>query len=418
MVLLWNRVPEVPDRMPRRDFLRRSAVLAAFVAGIGGIEALRKGWDLYEQDKTWIDASRPNAHFLSRHAKDIQRLTLGGSFAPEEWTLDGPGQSAAQKALDIAVRELGIRQLRLAIRWNRAGNSDAIDLAPYRATLDYCLANEVDVCLNVGPIRVFRWPEEHVSREVLANTILPASRATVRPDDLLARRAFDYFDGLLDALRREYGASKGLRLVQIENEPFYPLGQHEWVMSQDYLSLLAQRVHAALPEVGLLVTSAGRLDLNNVRDLFARLLQEDPSWSGRLVSGFDFHYRTPLRDSFPIIRHFDQITYARPFAPRPAEHVWAARDLGFGIEVSEGQAEPYDYFTEPGNSARDFRFLILRCLDKVLDPAKPALIRIWGVEHLTKRMLNGDLDEKHREIIEVIQTVNGVGAGLAQRTTA
>jgi hypothetical protein len=404
--------------MPRRDFLKRGAVLAALAAGIGGIEALRKGWELYEQDKTWIEASRTNAHFLSSHAKDLKRLTLGGSFAPEEWTLDGPSQRAAQAALDLAVRELGLRQLRLGIRWNRAGITETVDLTPYRTTLDYCLANEVDVCLNVGPIRVFRWPEEHVPREVLANTLLPPNRATVRPGDLLARRAMDYLDHLLEALRREYGASPRLRLVQIENEPYYPLGEHEWVLSQDYLSALAHRVHGALPDAGLLVTSAGRLNLNDVRDLFARLLKEDPSLDGHLVSGFDFHYRTPLRDSFPIIRHFDQITYARPFAPRPAEHVWAARDMGFSIEVTEGQAEPYDYFTEPGNSARDFRFLILRCLDKVLDPVRPALIRIWGVEHLTKRMLSGELDDRHRDIIEIIQTVNGAGSGLARRTTA
>jgi hypothetical protein len=114
-----------------------------------------------------------------------------------------------------------------------------------------------------------------------------------------------------------------------------------------------------------------------------------------------------LRDSFPIIRHFDQIAYAQPFATTCEQHIADSRSIGFRIEVTEGQAEPYDYFKQPGNSARDFRFLLLRCLDKVFDPQAPALLRIWGVEELTKKMLHGEVTDEHRQIIELIQTING-----------
>ena len=58
------------------------------------------------------------------------------------------------------------------------------------------------------------------------------------------------------------------------------------------------------------------------------------------------------------------------------------------------------------DSLRNLRYMILRCLDHVLDPEKPALIRLWGVEYLTRRMLGGDLTQEHRDIIEIIQHVN------------
>jgi hypothetical protein len=140
--------------------------------------------------------------------------------------------------------------------------------------------------------------------------------------------------------------------------------------------------------------------------MLARLQRNNPRLAGRLVSGFDFHYKTPNRDSYPVIRHFDQIAYARPFTATPEDHQRDARKLGFRIEVTEGQMEPYGYFTAPGNSAKDFRYMLLRLLDKVLDPQAPALIRIWGVEDLVMRIAAGDETAEHRQIIELIETIN------------
>jgi hypothetical protein len=237
---------------------------------------------------------------------------------------------------------------------------------------------------------------------------LAAQGATVGLGSALADAGLAYTERLLAALRREYGATLDrVGPVQIENEPYFALGPHRWQMSEDYLVALAKLVADAMPRAGLMVTSAGRLNLDEVRRLFQRLTNEAPALAERLSSGFDFHYKTPLRDSFPVIRHFDQIAYATPFAETPARNVWDARDLGFGIEVSEAQAEPNGQFQSPGNSARDFRFLLLRCLREVLDPEKPGLVRVWGVERLVQRMQAGDLTEEHRAIIEVIQTVNG-----------
>jgi hypothetical protein len=278
--------------------------------------------------------------------------------------------------------------------------------------LDACFEHGVEVCLNVGPVRVFRWPEEHVPPDIA----LPADGAMVSLGSPLADAALAYTERLLAVLRREYGATLDrVSSVQLENEPYFALGPHRWRMSEDYLAALAKLVDEAMPWAELMVTSAGRLNLDEVRRLFQRLQAELPGVGGRLVSGFDFHYKTPLRDSFPVIRHFDQVAYATPFAETLGRNVWDARDLGYEVEVSEAQAEPYGQFQSPGNSVRDFRFLLLRCLREVLDPKKPGLFRVWGVERLVQRMQAGDLTDEHRRIIEVIQNVNGSAAPWVSR---
>jgi hypothetical protein len=404
-------------KLTRRQFLRRSLTSAAGLGlAVGAVESGRKGLDLLELHRTWEAAARPNAWFLASQADRLLRLTLGSSFAPEQWPLERAAQREALTALDHVVNDLDVRQLRLGVRWSRAvDGAGRVDLGAYRPFIDRCLKSGVDVCLNVGPVRTFRWPEEHVPQAVLESLDdVPATGATFGLQTPLAGAALAYLERLLDALREDYGPA-AIRGVQIENEPFYPLGRRRWRMSPAYLEAVAGRVDAAFPDAEVLVTSAGRLDLHSVRDLFIRLLGSNPRFAGRLVSGFDYHYKTPLRDSFPVIRYFDQIAYARPFAPSCEENIRDARAIGFRIEVTEGQAEPYEQFSAPGNSAKDFRFLLLRCLDRVLDPRQPALIRIWGVEELAKKMLRGALTDEHRQIIDLIQTVNARPAPAGRR---
>src|ERR1044072_323066 len=83
-VLTWER--RVAGRFSRRDFLRASvAAGVGFGVVAGGSQGFYKTKDLIEQHETWQEASRPNREFLSRHGGALARLTLGGSFAPEQF---------------------------------------------------------------------------------------------------------------------------------------------------------------------------------------------------------------------------------------------------------------------------------------------------------------------------------------------
>jgi hypothetical protein len=396
-------------RATRRRFLRDAVFLGAFVTSGFGLELARKTQDYFEQQATWEEASRSTPEFFARHGDALGRLRLAGSFAPEQWSASGPPSPEVMAAFDIAVRELGLREMRLGVRWGRVDDGRNLDLTPYTPLLDYCFENAVEVCLNVGPVRAFRWPEEHLPAWILADpTSLPADSTFIGTNEPLALRGADYIDRLLGVMRDDYGSILDkLASIQIENEPYYPLGAHHWQMSQPYMELIAEHVLAAMPETTLLVTSAGRLNLDSIRSLFEGLLRTHSDLQGRLISGFDFHYRTPMRQSYPLVRYLDQVGYATPFAPSLERSIWESRDLGYSIEVTEGQMEPYAQFQQPGNEARDLRYLLLRCLQHVLDPERPALIRLWGVEELTKHMLRGELTDEHRDIIQIIQRLNG-----------
>ena len=400
-------------RFSRRELLQGAlAGVVGFGAVAGGAQGVYKARDLLDQHDAWDEASLPNAEFVARHAGALSRLTLGATFAPEQFGGDRAGRQEAREALAVSHEELGIRQVRLGLRWARTERRDGnVDLNYYRPTWDYCLSHDVDVCANLGPIRVFRWPEDHVPKHVLESLKPPRNQATLGVGDPLAQRGFAHLERLAGLLQREYGASlQAVRMLQLENEPFYPMGEHDWQMDQAYMRELADRTDALLPGREILVTTAGRLNLHAVRDLFRVMLREE-RWQGRLVSGFDFHFRTPKREAAPVLRYFDQITYAHPFAASNQGHLKDARRLGFRIEVTEGQMEPYHHLTSPGNSARDFRYLLLRCIEKVLDPEQPALIRVWGIEELAKKMLRGLMTREHRDIVELFQVINAAPSG-------
>ena len=400
----------MPSNLTRRQLLIGAGRLGVFLTAF---EVARKSFGLVGQHRTWEAAAQGNDAFFERNAERMRSFEMGGSFAPEQWPLDSVAQDRALAGLDLAVRELKLKQMRLGIRWNRVDKGNGVvDLAPYRDVLDYCFAHGVQVCLNPGPIRTFRWPEEHVPEAVLDSLAeLPETGGTVTPEAPLAQASLSYLDSLLGTLKREYSSSdlSAIRMVQAENEPFYPLGEHEWMLGPEYLKEVADRLHAAFPAADVMLTTAGRLNMKVIRDVLFMLGQSDPSYAGKLVSGFDFHYRTPSRDSYPVIRYFDQITYARPGVMGTDDNISDSRDVGYRIEVTEGQMEPYGHFQQPGNSAKDLRYMLQRCFDHVLDPEQPALVRLWGVEELVKRMIAGDLTDEHREIIALIQAANDRG---------
>lgn len=379
---------------------------AAFVA----FEVARKGAGLIEQRLTWEQASEPNNAFLSRNAERLLDFELGGSFAPEQWPRRESSQRQALTGLDLAIKDLGIKQMRLGIRWDRVHRDDGrIDLGIYSALIQRCIDNGVDICLNVGPVRVFRWPEEHVPDSVLAGLPWqPPRGAVITPESPLGRASMEHLDRLIESLQTQYTASElsSVTMIQAENEPFYLMGENEWLISSSQVEAVVHRVHAAFPDARILVTSAGRLNMNDVRDVFVNLLAADDSLRDRLVSGFDFHYRTPSRDSYPVVRYFDQISYARPLVAGTNDNIADARQVGYRIEITEGQMEPYGQFEQPGNSVRDLRYMLQRVIDHVLDPKAPGLVRLWGVEELVKKMIRGNLTEDHRQIIALIQAIN------------
>ena len=68
--------------------------------------------------------------------------------------------------------------------------------------------------------------------------------------------------------------------------------------------------------------------------------------------------------------------------------------------------EPWGKFVSPGASARELRFVLLRCINNILDPEDNSVVRLWGIELLVKKILSNRLTAEEKEIVNIIKKIN------------
>ncbi|OGD87444.1 hypothetical protein A2870_03850 [Candidatus Curtissbacteria bacterium RIFCSPHIGHO2_01_FULL_41_11] len=398
-------------------FVVRLAVGAAIMKTAG--ETIGLAAEMKDIENTWSRAAVSNEEFFQNYQDKLQKVTLGASFAPEEFSSQERDKSLAMEALRITIEELGIRDVRLGIRWNKViGESGEFDFGFYKPYLDYCLEKDVNVCLNIGPIKTFRWKEEHVPGYILAKLpSVPQKRSVIRKDDVLAQYALEYTRQLLTHITSSYSQHQLLKITKIqpENEGLFPFGENEWTMGTEYIKKLIRTIERYFPHAKILLNSAGKKNLREITRIFNEMKLEDPQkFNGRFISGFNYHYKTP-KPEFPaylntvtdfIYEKLDPIS-APGMHKTCEQNLEDAKRFGFRIQVTEGQAEPYPPHYTPGNDATGFRFMLLRCMERILNlDQHQSLISIWGIEGLVKKIISDALDNEHMQIIEIIKTVN------------
>jgi hypothetical protein len=185
---------------------------------------------------------------------NLDNMIIGCSFSPEMFRQE----KEALDALKLVVNEFHIKDIRLGIRWNRAVDSAGkAHVGYYRRFIDYCIREKANICLNVGPIKTFRWPEQHVPQFVTENieNIAPKS-GIISLQDEIAQEALDYLNDLLEILKREYGKNKKtFSAIQPENEPFVKFGTYRWTMSDEYLKNVLKLIRGYFPEPDILLNS-------------------------------------------------------------------------------------------------------------------------------------------------------------------
>lgn len=363
------------------------------------------------------EASLPPAEFLARFAPAIRarQISIGCSFAPEQFEgVKGAGEIAL-RALRIAVEELGITDIRLGLRWDRLAPEGAI-LAYYEPYLDYCFASPTvrHVVLDLGPIKTFRWPEVHVPEAVIASLAsVPADRASITPRDELAQRSFDHFARALEYVGSMHPATRSVSICF--NEPFHRFGTREWTMSEAYLAELVRIVEESglLPGCSYIVNSAQGLQLDRIAAFFEDLAEARASLRARLVSGFDLYPFLPPVVATPVLRELLGAARAirRRWYAQARRNIERAQAGGYRIEVTEAQAEPYGNQQAVGNSIAHYQHVLAECINGVLNPAQPAsVIRMWGVEYQTARVLSRTASDANRQILELTRDVNALTA--------
>lgn len=390
----------------RRDFLKIGAAIG------GGVFLTPRFFDrliipVAEQYTAWIKADAPNDQFLEENKHKLARLKLGGSFSPEQvHYLNGETdeKSSPTEAQKIIVEDLDITDLRLGIRWSHAMfQNHKVNLAYYRPYIDYCLSKDVNLCLNVGPIKTFRWPEQHIPYFLKDN--LPRKGAVITPDMEIAKTAMEYLDLLLHQLTSEYGADlrKNTSIVQLENEPLVPYGEFEWTMSADYFQKVNSIAKPYFPNSKFLINT-GPFIVEPVSGLLNQLSKDGI----KPLYGVDYYYKIDDHTNsnnwimqLPLLGSLDLLTISKIFGRSIQPKNMHLSD----IEVTEGQFEGWGKHPTPG--IRGFRYLLLRCMDNIFDAnANNMLIRLWGLEAFAQKIMRGEDTENHKQIVQLMHAIN------------
>ncbi len=432
-----NRFKEWFSKKPqsRRDFLRLvgigSGVTLATLAGIGGNEYRKNREDNLaienELAEDWQRADISNDVFLEQNAEQLDQVQIGCSFSPEELDhlqVDMP----TKDVVNFLVDDLGITDIRFGFRWNNTVNDQGeIDFEKYPAYLKYLKAfinRGVNICLNVGPIKTFRYPEDHVPNTILneleQDRSLSPNGGTITPDSQLAQVGLDYMEKLFTAVEQKFPDNlQNFTAIQIENEPFIGFGKHEWRMSHEYLLEAIGRIPQSFAHAKVLMNSPGvsstksdyQTSLGETADFLRKVGEKYPHLKGKLIAGVDYYYTTPNASKIPRLNMVQDMNVV--LKKREGQNVFdihrkMAEKYGFEIEMTETQVEPWEgtNWGNSGNSAHEWRFALLRSLD-VINSDKPSVIRMWGVEHLLQMKQKGTWTQDHEEIVELTKKING-----------
>jgi hypothetical protein len=426
----WRFAPEAATTsaatappISRRTFLARVgsvAVAAPILATVPTVQHMVGFGD------PWTPPLRPEAHLAPTDFVDHYTATLrtrgtriGASFAPEQFGASPTrtrkrSEQMAMQSLSAAVEDLGMLDLRLGLRWNSLAPLGPELSSFYEPYLDYVFSHPLvrTVCLDIGPIKTFRWPEIHLPQWALLHLDRqPAIGEEVQADSQLAALSFDHARRVIEYLGRRYAGRKPVMFSF--NEPFNPYGILRWTLSEEFLEQLVGIVRdpSWFPDADIVVNSTGGANLARISRLFASLIRNDPTLAGHLVSGFDLYPFVPAETNVPILRDIvERVTqptsdwYGEASANRRRA---ADPHLGFRIEVTEAQAEPFGSVRSVGDSLPYYQHVLAECIDRVLAPdQRGAPIRMFGLEYQMQRVLSGHATPGNDGILSLTRTLN------------
>ncbi len=320
----------------------------------------------------------------------LNDIVLGTSFSPEY--AKQKGSDNPLDILKIINKELGIKDIRLGLRWNVVEENKKISLSYYNKYLEYLFENDCNVCLNIGPIKVFRWPEEHIPKHLKTE-----KEEVITPESEISEYSYEYLDKLLTLLKREYGNKMDNVMFQLDNEGYYKFGRRGITMSNEYILDLVNILKKQFPNNRLMFNSAGRMNLKKLMELFKTIIKKNIYKGTSLVLGYNYYFKlpnTPQKDS---------LTSLFPLSMSIRRLHKFQKEIGFGLEVSEGQFEPWGKQKTPGNSYMDYEYLLEKCNKYFPKDYIYKLLRLWGTEELALKILNKKVTEEHKKIITSIK---------------
>lgn len=333
--------------------------------------------------------------FLSMLKKRVQTMSIGCTFLPEKVENWGDAKYSLS-ILQFIVEDMGIKDIRLGLRWNKIElQQGKRSLAYYAPFLNYLAKKKCRVTLNIGPIKSCGWPEIHVPDWYVQKYGLP-KRGEIQSENELGIIALSYTEWLLQEFR-SHSIYEYVVVMQPENESYNPFGELEWTLSDGYLTALATLVRKYWSGP-LLLNSSGLFDAKKILRLWSTWPKDN------LVLGIDYYYTLDKLYNKKWTRVFDHFTL-KPTYFGSRHYKQLKEDWDINIEVSEAQFEPWGRTVHPGQNLRELHWILLRSL-RFFDRENHALIRLWGVEQLADRMLKGMQWKDDEQQVDLIRAVN------------
>jgi hypothetical protein len=417
---------------------------------------------IHSLNTAWKDSHQDPDAFFEKHSHKFKNVSIGCSLSVEQLKDRAKHTSTplpTSKQVCDFLKQMGMTHVRFGLQWRHVQNGDKLSLDYYRNYLDELIKNDMQICLNVGPIKTMRWPEHQVPQALLdkmatgsqfqtscnsseipfcersglarrarrrseqkryraeRNTItsIPEIGSDIRPEDELGQYALEYLNTLLNKLKKEYGEKLRMTTWQPDNEPFDQAGPTNWRMHERLVAEEIDLIQSHFPTAQFLINSAVVPGYTSSPSLIvamafvAHIIKINPSLRKKITIGADYYYHHPYSLRLPFSKTIaDTNTVVQLQYPDIFESLHShAHENGYKTEVAELQCEPWGSgFPLPGNSVNGLQFALLRSLD-YLNNQTQSLIRIWGVEILLLNWLYKK-DKRIEEQVGLVGRVNGM----------
>jgi hypothetical protein len=297
------------------------------------------------------------------------------------------------ETLTYLVTALGIKHLRLGIRWDKISVSEQnqFDFTKYTPLFDWltknCKKYNLSITLNLGPVKVFRWPEQHVPTWVLENYGIP-KKLTSESD--IAVQAKKHLVTLSHYLEEQYPEVLACTdLIQLENELFNPFGENETIADFEYINSLFDCLPFSWLTKRFLWNGSGLYDAQSLSGLIEHLHNVRPSIKHRI--GIDYYYTQDKFYKQLWTRVFDHVALF-PFgvsSPKLTREFKKFKAMGIDVdrEVTEAQFEDWGRAKHPGSSLSELAWVVIRCLRYKPVNSDRLVISLWGIERYLARVL-------------------------------
>ncbi|GIW57492.1 MAG: hypothetical protein KatS3mg083_437 [Candidatus Dojkabacteria bacterium] len=379
--------------------------------------------------RAYSDSLLDTSEFLSKYNRALSKISFSHSFSPEhlEYLMNSAKfrqlSFRNHDILDFLHRELQLQNVRIGIRWNKVCNGDVIDLSYYSDLIRYCIENNVKVHLNIGPIKVFRWPEIHVPDELVQKVGNRLKIFEIPNRGFIFEKSKLYLIRLFEVFYKTFGDRffDIVESVQNDNEVFNPFGRR-WIPSIDFEKDIITLTSEYFPNSRIFISMSGgpqfytvfRPEFKKIVRLLEDIKRIKPD--AKFILGLNYYYKIEGYPELPnvFIDNFflSKLVYGHNIFKKILE---LKEKFDLDIEISELQFEPWGSKTTPGSSLHEFLYALLRVFQDlhISQWNKICNIRLWGTELFALRLLTSPTKEilDIKNLIIHINTMSAKSSG-------